>query len=115
MTCSFIRPDQADGLLTLLTDRIDAALMKAAPNLKVISNYAVGYDNVDLVEAGKRGIVVGNTPNVLTETTADMAFALLMASARRLVEGHEYTMKGLWKTWGPRSSWGRIFMGLHWG
>ena len=92
----------ADGLLTLLTDRLDAALLNAAPNLKVISNYAVGYDNVDLVEAGKRGIVVGNTPNVLTETTADMAFALLMASARRLVEGHEYTMKRHWKTWGPQ-------------
>jgi glyoxylate reductase len=92
---------QAHGLLTLLTDRIDAALMNAAPHLKVISNYAVGVDNVDLVEAGKRGILVGNTPDVLTETTADMAFALLMASARRLVEGHEYTMKGHWKTWGP--------------
>jgi glyoxylate reductase len=92
---------QADGLLTLLTDRIDAALMNAAPHLKVISNYAVGVDNVDLVEAGKRGILVGNTPDVLTETTADLAFALLMASARRLIEGHEYTLKGHWKTWGP--------------
>jgi glyoxylate reductase len=92
---------QADGLLTLLTDRIDAALINAAPHLKVISNYAVGVDNVDLVEAGKRGILVGNTPDVLTETTADMAFALLMASARRLIEGHEYTLKGHWKTWGP--------------
>jgi glyoxylate reductase len=91
----------ADGLLTLLTDRIDAGLMNAAPHLKVISNYAVGVDNVDLNEAGRRGILVGNTPDVLTETTADMAFALLMAAARRLVEGHEYTLKGHWKTWGP--------------
>lgn len=91
----------ADGLLSLLTDSIDAELMDAAPNLKVISNYAVGYDNVDLGEATKRNIVVGNTPGVLTETTADMAFALLMASARRLAEGHEYTLKGRWRTWSP--------------
>ncbi len=91
----------ADGLLSLLTDSIDAELMDAAPNLKVISNYAVGYDNVDLGEATRRGIVVGNTPGVLTETTADMAFALLMASARRLAEGHEYTLKGRWRTWSP--------------
>lgn len=91
----------ADGLLSLLTDSIDAELMDAAPNLKVISNYAVGYDNVDLGEATKRNIVVGNTPGVLTETTADMAFALLMASARRVAEGHEYTLKGRWRTWSP--------------
>ena len=91
----------ADGLLSLLTDSIDAELMDAAPNLKVISNYAVGYDNVDLGEATRRGIVVGNTPGVLTETTADMAFALLMASARRLAEGHEYILKGRWRTWSP--------------
>ncbi len=91
----------ADGLLTLLTDRIDTALLDKAPHLKVISNLAVGYDNINVTEATARGILVGNTPDVLTETTADMAFALLMASARRLVEGHEYTRKGLWKTWGP--------------
>ncbi len=91
----------ADGLLSLLTDSIDAELMDAAPKLIVISNYAVGYDNVDLGEATRRGIVVGNTPGVLTETTADMAFALLMASARRLAEGHEYILKGRWRTWGP--------------
>ncbi|MBW2622275.1 MAG: D-glycerate dehydrogenase [Deltaproteobacteria bacterium] len=91
----------AEGLLTLLTDLVDARLMDSAPNLKVISNYAVGYDNVDIGEAGKRGIVVGNTPGVLAETTADMAFALLMASARRVAEGRDYTMKGHWKTWSP--------------
>jgi glyoxylate reductase len=90
-----------DGLLTLLTDRVDARLMDSAPNLKVISNYAVGYDNVDIGEASKRGVVVGHTPGVLAETTADMAFALLMASARRVAEGHDYTLKGHWKTWGP--------------
>lgn len=90
-----------EGLLTLLTDRIDSALMDAAPDLKVISNLAVGHDNIDVAEATKRGIVVGNTPGVLTETTADLAFALLMAAARRLVEADSYTRKGLWKTWGP--------------
>jgi glyoxylate reductase len=67
----------------------------------VISNYAVGYDNVDLAAATVRGIPVGNTPGVLTETTADMAFALLMAAARRVVEGAEYARAGRWRTWGP--------------
>lgn len=90
-----------DGLLPLLTDRIDANLMGAAPRLKVISNMAVGYDNIDVPEATKRGIVVGNTPGVLTETTADMAFALLMAAARRVAEADAFTRKGRWKTWGP--------------
>lgn len=90
-----------DGLLPLLTDRIDANLMDAAPRLKVISNMAVGYDNIDVPEATKRGIVVGNTPGVLTETTADMAFALLMAAARRVAEADAFTRKGCWKTWGP--------------
>ena len=90
-----------DGLLPLLTDKIDAALMEAAPKLKVISNLAVGYDNIDIPEATKRHIVVGNTPGVLTETTADLAFALLMAAARRVVEGDRFTRRGLWKTWGP--------------
>ena len=90
-----------EGLLALLTDKIDAGLMKAAPKLKVISNVAVGYDNIDIPEATRRGIVVGNTPGVLTETTADFAFALLMAAARRVVEADGFTRKGLWKTWGP--------------
>jgi glyoxylate reductase len=90
-----------DGLLTMLSDRIDASLMDAAPNLRVVSNYAVGFDNIDIAEATRRGIIVGNTPGVLTETTADLAFALLMAAARRLVEADGYTRKGLWKTWGP--------------
>lgn len=91
----------ADGLLTLLTDRIDAAVLDKAPRLKVVSNMAVGYDNIDLPTATARGIVVGNTPGVLTETTADLAFALLLASARRVVEAHEYTLQGRWKTWSP--------------
>jgi glyoxylate reductase len=91
----------ADGLLSLLTDRIDAALLAAAPQLKVVSNLAVGYDNIDTTAATERGILVGNTPGVLTETTADLAFALLMAAARRVVEADTYTRQGNWKTWGP--------------
>ncbi len=90
-----------DGLLALLTDRIDASVMQAAPKLKVISNLAVGYDNIDVPEATKRGIVVGNTPEVLTETTADFAFTLLMAAARRVAEADAFTKKGQWQTWGP--------------
>ncbi len=91
-----------DGLLSLLTDRVDADLMDAAgPRLKVISNYAVGFDNVDVEAATERGIAVGHTPGVLTETTADMAFALLMAAARRIVEGVDYVRAGKWRTWGP--------------
>jgi glyoxylate reductase len=92
-----------DGLLCLLTDRIDAEVMDAAGSgLKVISNHAVGFDNVDVAEATRRGIPVGNTPGVLTNTTADFAFALLMAAARRIVEADQYTRAGRWKTWGPK-------------
>ena len=91
-----------DGLVSLLTDPVDAEVMDAAgPGLKVISNYAVGYDNVDVPAATARGIPVGNTPGVLTETTADLAFALLMAGARRIVEGADYVRAGKWRTWGP--------------
>jgi len=97
----------AEGLLTLLSDKVDAALMDAAPKLKVVSNMAVGYDNINIAEATKRHIVVGNTPEVLTETTADLAFALLMAAARRVVEADNYTRKGRWKTWGPKVLLGR--------
>ena len=91
-----------DGILTLLTDRVDAELLdRAGPQLKVVSNYAVGFDNVDVDECTRRGIPVGNTPGVLTETTADLAWALLMAAARRIVEGADYVRAGRWKTWGP--------------
>jgi len=89
------------GLLSLLTDKVDAELMDRAPNLKVVSNCAVGFDNVDVTEATKRQILVGNTPGVLTETTADFAFALMMAAARRVVEGDRVVRAGKWKTWGP--------------
>lgn len=90
-----------DGLLSLLTDKIDAELMNRARKLRVVSNCAVGFDNIDVQEATKRGIIVSNTPGVLTDTTADFAFALLMAAARRVVEGDRVVRAGKWKTWGP--------------
>jgi glyoxylate reductase len=91
-----------DGLLSLLTDRVDDELLDAAgPQLKVISNYAVGFDNIDVAACTRRRIPAGNTPGVLTETTADLAFALLMAAARRLDQGSRYVRAGSWKTWGP--------------
>jgi glyoxylate reductase len=88
------------GLLCLLTDRIDAGLMDAGPQLKVISQVAVGYDNVDVKAATQRKIRVGNTPGVLTDATADFAFTLLLAAARRLGEGIDYVRAGKWVTWG---------------
>ena len=91
-----------DGLLCLLTDKVDSEVMDAAgPNLKVISNYAVGFDNIDVEAATERGIVVTNTPGVLTETTADLAWALLMAVARRIVEADKFTRAGKFKGWSP--------------
>ncbi|MEJ7802711.1 MAG: D-glycerate dehydrogenase [Candidatus Limnocylindria bacterium] len=91
-----------EGLLTLLTDRVDDELLDAAgPQLKVVSNFAVGFDNIDVPALTRRKIPAGNTPGVLTETTADLAFALLMAAARRIPESVEYVREGRWKTWGP--------------
>jgi lactate dehydrogenase-like 2-hydroxyacid dehydrogenase len=91
-----------DGIVTLLTDRVDDELLDAAgPQLRVVSNYAVGFDNIDVPACTRRGIPVGNTPGVLTDTTADLAFALLMAAARRLPEGDRYVRAGKWRTWGP--------------
>ena len=90
-----------DGLLSLLTDRIDDDLFAHAPRLRVVGNMAVGFDNIDVDAATRRGVLVSNTPDVLTETTADFAFALLMAAARRMVEADAFTRAGKWKTWGP--------------
>ena len=91
-----------DGVLTLLTDRVDDEFLDAAgPGLRVVSNYAVGFDNIDVAACAKRGVQVGNTPGVLTDTTADLAFTLLMAAARRVPEGDRYVRAGNWKTWGP--------------
>ena len=92
----------AEGLYCLLTERIDRELLDAAPKLRVVSNYAVGYNNIDVEACTERGIPVGNTPGVLTDTTADFAFALLMAAARRIPEGVDYVREGQWKTWGPK-------------
>ncbi|MCK9375783.1 MAG: D-glycerate dehydrogenase [Syntrophobacterales bacterium] len=100
-----------DGLLSMLTDKIDAELMERAPGLKVISNYAVGVDNIDIPEATRRGIIIGHTPGVLTETTADLAFGLLMAAARRIVEGDRYVRAGQWRTWSPMVLLGRDIHG----
>ncbi len=90
------------GLLTLLSDTIDAEVMDAAgPGLRVISNFAVGYNNIDVAEANRRGIRVGNTPDVLTDATADIAVALLLAAARRLKESSQQVIDGTWQTWEP--------------
>ena len=92
-----------DGLLCMLSDRVDAAVIDAAPRLKVISNYAVGYNNIDIARATERGILVGNTPGVLSETTADLAFALLMAAARNIARADKYVRGGLWQVaWDPK-------------
>lgn len=102
----------ADGLLCLLTDRIDGELMDAAgPQLRVISQMAVGYDNIDLAAARQRGIPVGHTPGVLTEATADLAFTLLLAGARRIVEGMQYIRDGKWETWEPETLLGADLSG----
>jgi len=95
------RVADAHGLICLLTDRIDAGLIETAAALRVISNMAVGYDNIDVAAATARGIPIGNTPGVLTETTADLAWALIMATARRIVEGERYVREGRWRTWDP--------------
>ena len=90
-----------NGLLCLLTDPVDGALIEAAPQLKVISQMAVGYDNIDVAAATARGIPVGHTPGVLTEATADLTWALLMAAARQVVAGDRYVRQGRWTTWEP--------------
>ncbi len=104
-----------DGILSLLTDRIDAEVMDASAGLRVISNMAVGVDNVDVAAATERRIPVGNTPGALTDATADMTFALMMAAARRIVEGEKYVREGRWKTWSPQLLLGADFAGATWG
>lgn len=95
------RAQEAEGLLCLLTDTVDAGLIESCPRLRAISNYAVGSDNIDLDAAARRGIEVGVTPDVLTETTADLAFALMLASARHLIEAERAVRAGEWRTWEP--------------
>jgi glyoxylate reductase len=100
-----------EGLLTMLTDVVDEGLIEAAPRLRAISNYAVGVDNIDLEAATARGIPVGNTPGVLTESTADLALALMLGIARRLAEGDAYVRRGEWRTWDPSLLLGRDLHG----
>jgi glyoxylate reductase len=95
----------AEGLLCLLTDRVDEALLDAAPRLRAIAVLAVGTDNVDLDALRARGIPLGNTPDVLTDATADLAMALLLAAARRLPEAERVVREGEWRTWDPAPAW----------
>lgn len=99
------------GLLCLLTDPVDAALMDAAGGLRIIANYAVGYDNIDLAAAQARGIVVTNTPGVLTDATADLTWALLFAAARRIVEADAFVRGGSWRGWDPNLMLGHDITG----
>ena len=101
---------QADAVLTMLTDKIDERTIHGAPRLRIISNMAVGVDNIDLDAATRAGIDVGHTPGVLTDATADLAFGLLIATARRIAEADRHVRAGKWKTWGPMTLLGR---GVH--
>jgi len=105
------RAREADGLLTLITDRVDGALLDGAPRLKAIANLGVGTDNIDVEAAAARGIPVGNTPDVLTDATADLAFALLLGLARRIVPGAEKVRAGEWRTWEPAADLGADLAG----
>jgi glyoxylate reductase len=96
-----------DGVLSLITERIDAEVLDLSPRLKVVSNMAVGVDNVDVAACTARGVAVGHTPGVLTDATADQAFALLLAAARRVVEADAYVRSGKWKTWHPEMLLGK--------
>src|SRR4051794_28641282 len=96
----------AQGLLSLVTDPVDAELIAACPELKAIANMAVGTDNIDVEAAKERGIAVGNTPGVLTDATADLAFALLLALARKLPQGEAQVRGGKWRTWEPAADLG---------
>ena len=91
-----------DGALTLLTDAIDLEVLQSTPRLKVVANFAVGFNNVAVDSATKLGVAVTNTPGVLTETTADFAWTLLMAAARRVVEADKFARAGKFKAWGPK-------------
>ncbi|MGL6074863.1 MAG: 2-hydroxyacid dehydrogenase [Fimbriiglobus sp.] len=96
-----VKVADCDGVLALLTDRIDATLLAAAPKLKVVSNYAVGYNNIDIPACTARGVVVGNTPGALTQSTADIAVALMLAAGRRLPDSSADAKAGRWLTWEP--------------
>jgi len=105
------RTAAADGLLSLVTDPVDADLLAACPDLKAIANMAVGTDNIDLEAAAERGIPIGNTPDVLTDATADLAFALLLALARHIPQSAAQVREGRWRTWEPAAGLGADLAG----
>lgn len=98
---------EAHALWTMLSDRVDSEVFEAAPNLKIVSNLAVGYNNIDLEAAHKHGVTVTNTPDVLTESTADLTFALLLATARRVIEAEKTVRSGEWQSWTPMGMTGQ--------
>ncbi len=101
----------ADALISLLTDKIDREIIDSAPKLKVIGNYAVGYNNINVEYAKKKGIIVTNTPGVLTDATADLTFALILAAARRVVEGDKFMRQGKFNGWAPMLMLGKDVWG----
>lgn len=103
--------DGAVGALTMGSNRIDGAVLDRHPEIKVVSNYAVGYDNITVPAATERGVAVCNTPDVLTQATAELAFSLLLATARRIPEGVDYVRQGKWRTWGPQLLLGQPLTG----
>lgn len=100
-----------DGVLSLLTERVDGDLLDRHPSIRVVSNFAVGFDNVDVDAATARNVAVCNTPGVLTQATAEFAFTLLVSAARRVVEADRYVRDGNWQTWGPRLLLGQDIAG----
>lgn len=100
-----------DALLTMLTDRVDADLLDAAPTVRIVANFAVGFDNVDVRAATERGVVVTNTPDVLTDATADLTWALLLAAARRIGEAERIVRSGTWRGWEPTQLLGQPVAG----
>ena len=102
---------QADGIITLLTIKVNEDLLSQAANIKVVSNMAVGFDNIDVAACTKRVIPVGNTPGVLTEGTADLTMAILLAAARRLFEANQDARNGKWETWSPTGWLGKDLNG----
>ncbi|MBI2166324.1 MAG: D-glycerate dehydrogenase [Chloroflexi bacterium] len=100
-----------DGVLSMVTDRIDAGLLDGSPSLRVVSNMATGHDNIDVAAATRRGVLVGTTPGVLAKTCADLAFALLLATARRVAEADRFVRGGEWRTWHPGAFLGQDVYG----
>lgn len=95
------KAEEATAILSMLTERVDAELLERAKQLRIVANMAVGYDNIDVDACKKRGVIVTNTPDVLTEATADLAFALLLAAARRIPEANRFVLEGKWTSWSP--------------